>query len=309
VTGARPARNPGARGRGAERAAGIDWGVDSETGRLVDVLLCPPDNFRWLPTSAISRATLDSGRTFDPAAAAAQHAELVSAYESAGVRCHYLDPDPALPYQVFARDSSVMTPWGAVVTQLKQWWRRGEYAPVIRFYQRAGIPIWQMVTAAALEGGDVLVVEPGSVVIGNGEQRTEGPAARQLAGWFEGEGWEARVEAIPGAFVHIDVLAAIIAPKLAAVCTEAVSSGLVGWLRAKRFEILEVPIADAWRLGVNAISLGADRVLTGAGARSLNEQMRAHGLELLAPELDMFTLGGGGAHCLGQALRREPAAT
>jgi arginine deiminase len=33
--------------------------------------------------------------------------------------------------------------------------------------------------------------------------------------------------------------------------------------------------------------------------------MRAHGLELLAPELDAFTLGGGGAHCLGQALRRE----
>ncbi len=276
---------------------------------MLDVLLCPPDNFRWLPTSAISRATLESGRSFDPRAAAAQHAELVDAYESAGVRCHYLEPDPALPYQVFARDSSVMTPWGALVTQLKQWWRRGEYAPAIRFYQDAGIPIWRMVTAAALEGGDVLVVEPGSVVIGSGEERTEAPAARQLAGWFEAEGWEARVEPIPGAFVHMDVLAAIVAPKLAAVCTEAVSSGLVGWLRAKRFEILDVPLADAWRLGVNAISLGADRVLTGAGASSLNAQMQAHGLELLAPELDMFTLGGGGAHCLGQALRREPASS
>ena len=27
-------------------------GADSEYGRLHDVLLCPPDNFRWLPTSA-----------------------------------------------------------------------------------------------------------------------------------------------------------------------------------------------------------------------------------------------------------------
>ena len=35
--------------------------------------------------------------------------------------------------------------------------------------------------------------------------------------------------------------------------------------------------------------------------------MEAHGLELLAPELEMFTLGGGGAHCLGQAIRRDPA--
>jgi N-dimethylarginine dimethylaminohydrolase len=282
------------------------WGVDSEYGRLTDVLVCPPDNFRWLATSAISRATLASGRAFDPDAARTQHEELVSAYEQAGVTPHFLEADPALPYQVFARDSSVMTPWGAFVTQLKQWWRRGEYAAVIRFYQEREIPIWHMATAGAIEGGDVMIVEPGSVVIGNGEERTEDPAARQLAAWFEAEGWEARVEPIPGVFVHIDVLVAVLAPKLAAVCAELVSAGLVGWLRAKGFEILEVPPDDAFHLGVNAISLGEDRVLTGAGARSLNEQMEARGLELFAPDLEMFTLGGGGAHCLGQALRREP---
>jgi N-dimethylarginine dimethylaminohydrolase len=286
----------------------MNWGADSETGRLTDVLLCPPDNFRWLPTSAISRQTLDSGRRFEPETARAQHAELVSIYERAGVTCHYLEPDPALPYQVFARDSSVMTPWGTLVTQLKQWWRRGEYAPAIRFYQGAGIPIWRMATAGAIEGGDVMVTEPGSVVIGNGEERTEDPAARQLAAWFEAEGWEARVEPIPGVFVHIDVLMAVVAPKLAAVCAELVSGGLVRWLKGKGFEILEVPPEDAFALGVNAISLGDDRVLTGAAARSLNDQMRAHGLELFAPDLEVFTLGGGGAHCLGQAIRREPAA-
>jgi N-dimethylarginine dimethylaminohydrolase len=274
----------------------------------MDVLVCPPDNFRWLPTSAISRATIESGRCFDPEAARAQHGELVAAYEQAGVTVHRLESDPALPYQVFARDSSVMTPWGAFITQLKQWWRRGEYAPAIRFYQGAGIPIWRMATAGAIEGGDVMVTEPGSVVIGNGEERTDDPAARQLAAWFEAEGWEARVEPIPGVFVHIDVLMAVVAPKLAAVCAELVSGGLVRWLKGKGFEILEVPPEDAFALGVNAISLGDDRVLTGAAARSLNDQMRAHGLELFAPDLEVFTLGGGGAHCLGQAIRREPAA-
>jgi N-dimethylarginine dimethylaminohydrolase len=283
------------------------WGVESEYGRLTDVLVCPPDNFRWLPTSAISRATLESGRRFDSDAARAQHGELVAAYEQADVAVHRLEADAALPYQVFARDSSVMTPWGAYITQLKQWWRRGEYAPAVRFYQDEGIPIWRMATAGAIEGGDVMIVEPGSVVIGNGEERTEITAARQLADWFEGEGWEARVEPIPGVFVHIDVLMAVLAPKLAAVCTDLVSGGLVRWLTAKGFEILEVPAEDAFALGVNAISLGDDRVLTGAGARSLNEQMQAHGLELYAPDLEMFTLGGGGAHCLGQAIRRDEA--
>src|SRR5204863_4194648 len=89
------------------------WGVDSEHGRLLDVLLCRPDNFRWLPTSAISRATLEAGHRFEADLARRQHAEMVAAYEEAGVGVHFLDPDPVLPYQVFARDSSAMTPGGA----------------------------------------------------------------------------------------------------------------------------------------------------------------------------------------------------
>jgi N-dimethylarginine dimethylaminohydrolase len=282
-----------------------DWGVDSEHGRLRDVLLCRPDHFRWLPTSAISRASLESGRRYDAAAAARQHAELISAYEEAGVRCHFLEPDPALPYQVFARDSSAMTPWGPVITQLRQWWRRGEYAAAIRFYEAAGIPIFRMVTAAALEGGDVILLEPGVVLIGAGEGRTQEPAARQLAGWFEEAGWEARIETIPSRYVHADVLVAVLAERLAAVCTEVVSSSLLSWLREKRFEVIEVPAEDAFRLGVNAVSLGDERVLSGAAATTLNQALRASGLEILEPELEMFTLGGGGAHCLGQALRRE----
>ena len=288
-------------------ARGTPWGADSEYGLLRDVLLGPPDNFRWLPTSAISKATLESGAVFDRELALAQHRELVSAYESAGVVVHRLEPDPALPYQVFARDSSVTTPAGAVVTQLKQQWRRGEYAPVIRFYQANEVPIRGMITAGSIEGGDVAIVEPGVMLIGNGEERTEIQAARQLAGWMEADGWEVRIEPIPGQFVHIDVLVSILAPKLAAVCVEAASGGLVSWLRGRGFEILEVSVDDAFELGVNAISLGAERVISTAGSVRLNERMRSLGLEVLDPDLAMFTMGGGGAHCLAQALRRDPA--
>ena len=281
--------------------------MDSEYGVLRDVVLGPPDHFRWLPTSVISKATLESGAVFDAELARAQHRDLVSAYEGAGVEVHFLDPDPVLPYQVFARDSSVMTPAGVVVTQLKQRWRRGEYAPVIRFYQSSGIPIRGMITAGALEGGDVAIVEPGVMLIGNGEQRTEVEAARQLASWIESDGWEVRIEPIPGQFVHIDVLVSILAPKLAAVCVEAASGGLVAWLRAKGFEVIEVSLADAFKLGVNAISLGGERVISTAGSAGLNERIRSLGLEVLDPDLSMFTSGGGGAHCLAQALRRDPA--
>ncbi len=297
------ARTPGGE---AEDVARVVWGADSEYGLLRDVLLGPPENFRWLPTSAISKATLESGAEFDGEMAQAQHRELASVYASANVEVHQLEADPALPYQVFARDSSVMMPGGAVVTQPAQRWRRGEYAPVIRFYESNQIPIRGMISAGSLEGGDVTIVEPGVLLIGNGEERTQIQAARQLAGWMEAEGWEVRIEPIPGQFVHIDVLVSILAPKLAAVCVESASGGLTAWLRAKGFEILEVSTADAFNLGVNAISLGNERVISTLASKDLNEQMRSLGLDVYDPDLSMFTAGGGGAHCLAQALRRDP---
>jgi len=272
---------------------------------LLDVLVCAPDNFRWLPTSAISRATLEAGHRFDRALARRQHEEMVAAYEDAGVQVHRLEPDPALAYQVFARDSSAMTPGGAVITQLHQWWRRGEYAAVLRFYQQAEIPIRGMITAAALEGGDVMILEPGRAVIGVGETRTQDPAARQLAGWLRDDGWEVRVEPIPERYVHIDVLLGVLAERLVAACADALSAGFVAWLRDCGFELIEVSADDAFHLGANAISLGDERVLSAAAADGLNQALRARGITVYEPDLSMFTLGGGGAHCLAQALRRE----
>lgn len=283
------------------------WGADSEYGLLRDVLVCRPDNFRWLPTSSISRATLASGAVFDPDLALRQHAEMVDAYAGAGVRVHYLEPDPHLPYQVYARDSSLMTPFGAVVTQMAQWWRRGEYAAVIRFYQENEIPIFGMVTAGSLEGGDFHLIEPGCVVIGYSGERTQEQAARQVGGWLEAEGWDVLLEPIAEHFVHIDVMVSMLGPKLAAVCADIASERLVNWLEARGVELLPVGYREAMSLGCNALSLGGDRVLSTAQASTLNAKLRALGFTVYDPDLTMFTKGGGGAHCLAQALRRDAA--
>ena len=274
---------------------------------LRDVLLCPPDNFRWLPTSAISKATLESGAVFDAELARAQHRELVSAYEGAGVEVHFLEPDPALPYQVFARDSSVMTPAGVVVTQLKQRWRRGEYAPVIRFYQSSGIPIRGMITRRGDRGRrrDDRRARRDADRKRRGANRDRGrsPARRRGSRPTAGRCGSSRSPASSSTSTCSSRSWPRSSPPSASRRRPA---GWSRWLRAKGFEILEVSLADAFKLGVNAISLGGERVISTAGSAGLNEQMRSLGLEVLDPDLSMFTLGGGGAHCLAQALRRDP---
>jgi len=282
----------------------VSWGIEDETAPLHDVLLGPPDHFEWLPTSAISKAALASGRKLTAADVTAAHGEMVSAYEDAGVAVHRLEPDPALRYQVFSRDSSIWTSDGPIVTQMHQWWRRGEYAPVIRFYEGAGIPISHMVSAGAFEGGDVVMPIERTALIGHCEERTQKPAAEQVRDWLEDLGWEVRLQPFDPHFVHIDVIVNVVAPGLAVISEECAPDGLADWLRSLGLELIDVSYRDLMELGANVMALGSDRVISTASAHGLNERLRAMGLAVYDPDLWPFTMGGGGPHCLAQPLRR-----
>ncbi len=285
-----------------------NWGVDSEYGVLRDVLLGPADNYRWLETSSVSKKSIRRNYEFDPAVAQAQHAEMVSAYQSADVQVHLHQPDPELPYQIFARDSSVMTPYGAIITSMANWWRRGENFRAIETYERLGIPIYDYVTAGSFEGGDFNVIEPGCVLIGweGDEGRSQQQSALQLKRWFEAEGWEVKLADIDPFYVHIDLMVVMLAPKLAAVCLESTDPEVVDWLRSKNIEIVSVPFQDTLALGCNVVALGNDRVLLPQTSHVLKEKVRAQGLEVFDPDVSMITPGGGGVHCMCQALRRDP---
>src|ERR1700722_18141464 len=123
------------------------WGVDSEYGTLRDVLIGPSDQFTWQPGNPVCQRAERVGLKFDFPVARRQYGEMIDVYRQTGVQVHYLAADPDLPYQIFARDSSVMTPWGAVIMQMQKPYRRGEYAACLQFYLDAGIPIYDMVTA------------------------------------------------------------------------------------------------------------------------------------------------------------------
>ena len=172
-----------------------DWYLRSETGVLRDVLLGPAESFRWLGLenaawSSLVRDTLRRGLRFDKQLAMRQHREMVDAYEQAGVTCHYLPVDESVPYQVYARDSSFMSPYGAVICQLANPRRRGEYATVLRFYLEHDVPVYDMVSAGSFEGGDFNIIHHGAALVGYTDHRSERVAAEQVAGWFIREGWE-----------------------------------------------------------------------------------------------------------------------
>ncbi len=287
-----------------------NWGVDSEYGTLREVLLGPVESFHWMADNAayssIVRDTLRKGHRFDPQRAQRQHREMVEAYEDAGVTVHTLAVNEHTPYQVYARDSSFMTPYGAVICQLANPRRRGEYAEVLRFYLAQGIPVYDMVSSGNFEGGDFNVIAPGCVLIGFTGFRCEEVAARQVGGWFEREGWEVKYAAIDSFYVHIDLMVCMLADKLAAVCLDTTEPEIVDWLRAKGIEIVPVSFKETMELGCHVVALGNDRVLSTAAATELNARLRAHGFTVYDPDMTLFTQAGGGVHCMAQPLLRDP---
>ena len=283
------------------------WGAETEYGILRSVLLGPVENYKWLKTSSVSKKTIRRRKKFDLSIAKKQYQEMVSAYSSAGVDIHYHKPDPELPYQIYARDSSIMTPYGAIITNMAQWWRKGENYRAIETYKELGIPIYDFVTAGTFEGGDFNVIEPGCVLIGwEGEEgRSQLNAANQIKCWFEAEGWEVFVADIDPFYVHIDLMVVMLAEKLAAVCLDSTDPKIIKWLKAKKINIIPVPFQETIDLGCNVVALGNDRILLPNASKTLKSKLKAEGFDIYDPELSMITQGGGGVHCMCQSLRRD----
>ncbi|WP_138933427.1 dimethylarginine dimethylaminohydrolase family protein [Roseovarius arcticus] len=287
------------------------FGINNDYAKLTDVLLGKPEYFRWVEAGPlIGRTLANAGRTghkFDLQLAMKQHSEMVSIYEENGVTCHYLNADEVLHRNFFARDSSAMTPWGPLVCHMQLKCRRADYATVIKFYLDHNIPIWKFATAGHFEGGDFNIIEPGRVLIGYCGERSEKEGSEQVADFVRAEGWEAVTAPISREFVHMDGLIVPLAEKLVVACIDAMEPWLVDIVRGWGIDIVDVEYREAKDLGVNLVALGNNKVLSMAGSTDLNAKMRALGFDVYDPDMSMFTLGGGGVHCLCQALCREDA--
>ena len=288
------------------------WTLGREGGVLKDVLLGPAEGFRWMGLenaawSSLVRDTMRRGYHFDKQLAMRQHREMVDAYGQAGVTCHFLPLDEDNPYQVYARDSSFMTPYGAVICQMANPRRRGEYAACLRFYLENEIPVYDMVSSGNFEGGDFNIVGEGAALIGYTDHRSEEVSARQIAGWMQDERWEIRFAPIDQFYVHIDLMVCMLNEECAAVCLETTEPEIVDWLKGRGVEIIPAGFRETMALGCNVVALGRDRVLSTLGAKDLNAKMRAAGFTVYDPDMTMFTWAGGGVHCMCQPLNREAA--
>ena len=114
-------------------------------------------------------------------------AEIVCIYEDNGVNCHHLEAYEVLHSNFFARYSSAMTPWGALICHMKFKVWRADYVFAIQFYQKNNIRFWKFATDGHFEGGDFVILEPGKVLIGHCGERSEPAGSEQIAKFVRDE--------------------------------------------------------------------------------------------------------------------------
>lgn len=282
----------------------IRWGVDSEYGRLRDVLLCEPPHLKMVPCNAVTRDSLDKGFACCADTAAAQHAQLVQILEAEGVRCHFVAPHEGLPDLSFTRDAVLMSPWGLIALNPALAHRKAEVGLAVAAAKDLGVPWLAAIEQGSIEGGDVCVLKPGVVIIGVSGDRTTEAGAQALAKLFGQRGWRAILCRFDPKYLHLDTLFSVIERDRAVACIEALPDEFLIDLIELGIELIPASIEEVQSLGANLVSLGDGRVLSPASNDRLNGLLGQMGYEVVSVEIDQFARCGGGVHCLTMPLSR-----
>ena len=77
----------------------VDWGINSEVGRLREIILCAPDHWGIdKNANAVVKAAVARGEKFDLETAKRQHRNFVSVFERENIAVRWL---PQLKSQIF----------------------------------------------------------------------------------------------------------------------------------------------------------------------------------------------------------------
>ena len=301
-----------------EAVWGRRWGAHDEVGRLRTVLVRPPgaalDRVRadaWDPELE-ALVDPDGGwywtnrRPPDRERAAAQHAGLVAALETAGIEVVAAPPmGDRFTKAMYVRDPLITVPGGAIVLRMAVRMRRGEEPDVTRAVAAAGMPILATLTGTAtLEGGSVVKLRDGVAALGT-SIRCNDEGARQLGEILGRIGWELIVVPLPGYTIHLDLHLAMLDSDLALVDPSGLPYTFLTRLGELGIETIHADPGEAW--GLNLLALGPRDVLMAEGSPRTAERLEAAGVAVRTVPYDELQCNGGGVHCSTMELVRDPA--
>jgi len=212
---------------------------------------------------------------------------------------------------LYTHDPVLVLEPGAVLCRPGKPARRGEPAAAAGTLRRAGIPILGAIEGeGTLEGGDVLILGPRTLAVGQG-YRTNAEGIRQLRALLEGLVDELIVVPLPhwrgpADVLHLQSLVSLVADDLALVHSPLLAVPFRSWLLERGYQLLEAPPEEIETLGCNVLALAPRRVLVVEGNPRTRRLLERAGCEVIAfAGREIAIKGCGGPTCLTRPLLRE----
>ena len=287
----------------------------TEVGRLVSVAMKHVrDAFVDERTIRAQWQALNFLAAPDLGAAIDEYERFLEILYSSGVKVHFLRRSPETTLDsIYARDASIVAPTGMIVGRMGKAARHAEpeeheqaFRGLIFDTRIAG----RIAPPGLLEGGDVVWLDPRTIVIGRG-YRTNAEGIDQVRALV---GPDVRVVDVPlphwngeTDVMHLMSLISPVDRHLAVVYSRLLPVPFRQLLLDRGYRLLEVPDDEFVSMGCNVLALAPSRcvMLSGnPGTRTALERAGVEVIEYVGNEISVK--GAGGPTCLTRPIVRAP---
>lgn len=278
--------------------------VESATGVLRKVLLCPPTHLALKPINKIAADWMDKGEVIDTVKAAAEHNELIEIYKSNGVEVEILDATEDLTSMVFARDFGFNLSEGYVLGRFKEDVRREESKLYAAKLKEMGVPIIAECKNGVIEGGDFWQLDEKTLAIGK-LQRSDEEGIADLRAQLEPLGYTIMEVESKEAYLHLDMIFNIVGEKTAVTYYDGLPDHFKAYLDGAGFDLIKVEEEGVFKHFCNLQALGNKRVISLKINKDVNRQLRERGFEVFELDCEEILKTGGGPHCMTFPIERD----
>lgn len=228
-----------------------------------------------------------------------QHNQFVKTLNEYGVEVILLPYHKKYPEQVFTRDIGFTLGQTIFVAEMASEIRKGEEDVLKLWLEDEEISYYNLL-GDQIEGGDV-VIDNDTIYVGL-SNRTNQRAADHLQEILP----QFKVRAIPfkAEYLHLDCVFNVVSPEVALIYRPALTEEDIK-LFSSKYDLIDVSEEEQFSLGTNVLCIGNKRIFSLPVNKSVNEQLRNKGFEVVEVDITEIIKSGGSFRCCTLPIMRE----